>query len=306
MIPVFNNIRYLPAAMHSVMEQWPDAKTMQIAVMDDASTDGDVRQLVRDVAGTRVEYFRHPANVGSLANFNTCLEKARGHYVHLLHADDRVLPGFYARVGQMFAKYPEAGAAFVRERHIDSGGVMLRVAPAQSEKESLLDHWLDRIALEQRLQYVSIAVRRSVYEDVGGFYGVTYGEDWEMWVRIASRYRFAYSPEVLAEYRIHQQSISYSKILSGRSIEDLLWVIDVTDGYLPLEKRKLRSRAARKVLAKEALIHAELLWRAGESTRLVVRHITRALLLPGSLRSYRAALRLGALMLLRTFDLRER
>ena len=28
-------------------------------------------------------------------------------------------------------------------------------------------------------------------------------EDWEMWVRIAAHYDVAYTPEILAEYRLH-------------------------------------------------------------------------------------------------------
>jgi len=31
-----------------------------------------------------------------------------------------------------------------------------------------------------------MVVKREVYEKLGGFYGVEYGEDWEMWVRIAA------------------------------------------------------------------------------------------------------------------------
>src|SRR5687768_13877620 len=93
MIPAYNCSEYLEAALLSVLCQDPGPASMQIAVVDDASTDADVEALVATVGKGRVEYMRHPINVGSLQNFNTCIDRARGHYVHLLHGDDRVLPG---------------------------------------------------------------------------------------------------------------------------------------------------------------------------------------------------------------------
>src|SRR2546423_7512364 len=122
MIPVFNGGSYLPEALSSVLVQAPERERMDIVVVDDASTDVDVAALVRDVGGERVDYFRQPHNIGSVRNFNTCLNLARGRYVHLLHADDRVLPGFYAALEKLFALYPHAGACFSRYRYMNDKG----------------------------------------------------------------------------------------------------------------------------------------------------------------------------------------
>src|SRR5690349_14574480 len=94
MIPAYNCAGYLPQALESVLCQDIGKDRMQIAVMDDYSTDADLARLVQDIGGGRVEYFRQPENVGSLRNFETCLRRSRGRLVHLLHGDDKVLPGF--------------------------------------------------------------------------------------------------------------------------------------------------------------------------------------------------------------------
>ena len=90
MIPVFNAGAFLADTLRSVLAQDPGRATMQIAVVDDASTDINVRELVEQIAGDRVEYHRQCQNVGSVRNFNTSIGLSRGRLVHLLHADDRV------------------------------------------------------------------------------------------------------------------------------------------------------------------------------------------------------------------------
>jgi len=72
-----------------------------------------------------------------------------------------------------------------------------------------------------------MVVKREVYEKLGGFYGVEYGEDWEMWVRIAANYQIAYTPEVLAEYRMHHNSISGKAFLTGQNMKDLNQVMNL-------------------------------------------------------------------------------
>jgi glycosyltransferase involved in cell wall biosynthesis len=62
---------------------------MQIEVVDDGSTDADKEALVKQTGKGRVEYYRQPENVGSLRNFETRLNRATGHYIHILHGDDK-------------------------------------------------------------------------------------------------------------------------------------------------------------------------------------------------------------------------
>ena len=67
---------------------------MPIEVIDDLSVQDDPAAVVREIGDSRVTFFRQPANVGPQANFTTCVQRARGYWVHLLHGDDMVRPGF--------------------------------------------------------------------------------------------------------------------------------------------------------------------------------------------------------------------
>jgi glycosyltransferase involved in cell wall biosynthesis len=260
MIPAYNCSLFLKKAMESVLAQDPGAAVMQIEVVDDASTDADVARLVQDVGRGRVSYYRQEQNVGSLRNFETCINRARGRYIHLMHGDDCVKAGFYKTLGTLFESHPQAGAAFCAWQAIDEQGNVLRQSCLEATEAGLLEDWFYKIAQNQRLQYVAIAVKREVYEALGSFYAVTYGEDWEMWVRIARHYPVAYSPEPLALYREHTGSISGQSFLSGKNIRDIATVINIIKTHIPPKDRNRLNRLARKYYIHWALDHTYKLW----------------------------------------------
>ncbi|WP_162053890.1 glycosyltransferase family 2 protein [Pontibacter pamirensis] len=261
MIPVYNCADYIPEALHSVLAQCIGEEQMQIEVVDDASTDADVEAIVREIGGGRVAYHRQPENVGSLRNFETCINRARGRLVHLLHGDDRVKQGFYRKIAFLFEQFPAAGAAFSNYLDIDSEGKTIKLHKSLAEKDEILKDGLLKIAEHQYIQYVSIVVRREVYEHLGSFYGGVYGEDWEMWARIARVYSIAYSPETLAEYRKHQGSISWPKNETGQNTKDLAIVLNIIENYLPDDKKCIMSKTKKSCalfcLAKANIILGE-------------------------------------------------
>ena len=95
MIPVYNCSNYFPEAILSVLRENVSPEQMEIEVIDDASTDADVEAIVKSIGQGRVKYYRQNENVGSLRNFETCLNRSHGRLIHLLHGDDRVKKGYY-------------------------------------------------------------------------------------------------------------------------------------------------------------------------------------------------------------------
>ncbi|HXS37176.1 MAG TPA: glycosyltransferase [Flavipsychrobacter sp.] len=260
MIPVYNCFGYLREALESVMLQAANRTDMQIEVVDDSSTDSDVAQIVEEIGKGRITYFRQEENVGSLRNFETCILRSKGKLIHLLHGDDIVLPGFYTKMQELFKDFPEAGAAFCRYQYINEKSGILYPSDIEKQEDGILDNWLTRLYQHQRIQTPSIVVKRSVYENLGSFYAVHYGEDWEMWLRIAAHYPFAYTPEILASYRQHPMSISGQYFLSGQNIRDLKTVMDLTEKYIPLSERKTLRKEAEEFYSKYAIGTARMLW----------------------------------------------
>lgn len=272
MIPVYNCAYYLPELLNSLLTQDMVIEDMQIEVVDDCSTDADVRKIVCEIGKGRVSYYRQSENVGSLRNFETCINRSRGKYIHLLHGDDKLLPGFYKEMTAVFEQFPEAGAAFCKHQHINYDGTPKYNEVSENTGPYIPDNWLETLAEKQRLQYVAVVVKRSVYEHLGAFYGVIYGEDWEMWARIAKHYPMATNPKILAQYRQHIESISGTCYKTGRNLRDITKVIDTINTYLPAEKRKHLKYIARKNYAYFAFARKSSLWKRNHSHQPGIRY----------------------------------
>ncbi|HEV2149873.1 MAG TPA: glycosyltransferase [Longimicrobiaceae bacterium] len=245
MIPTFNCARYLARTLESVLAQDPGPERMQIEVVDDCSSLDDPAAVAREVGGGRVGFFRHPANVGQVANFNACLRRSRGRLVHLLHGDDSVRPGFYERMASAFEAEPAVGAAFCRYLVMDEEDRWIHVAALEEPRSGVLEGWLERIGTGQRLQTPGMVVRREVYERLGGFDDrLRYCEDWEMWVRIAAHYPVWYEPEPLAVYRVHRMSVSGTDVRTGENGEHLRRAIRINREHLPADRADEISRRA--------------------------------------------------------------
>lgn len=259
MIPTYNCLAFLQETLECILNQDPGLEEMQIMVVDDCSTDGNVEELVKRVGRSRVEYFRQEQNVGSLRNFETCLNLATGKWVHILHGDDLVMPGFYLEVENLFSHYPDAGAAFTNTAFsITVFNPIKSVEPNQKFQvpnplvptPGLVNNFLILNARKLQVQPPSIVVKRKVYEQLGGFYAVHYGEDWEMWTRIAAKFPIAYSPKCLALYRYWaDNSITQLSIAKGQNIRDITRVIDIMQTYLPENERKKTKKIARREYA---------------------------------------------------------
>lgn len=254
MIPTHNCAAYLRETLASVLTQDPGPEVMQIEVIDDCSTKDDPASVVEELGRGRVKFYRQPQNVGHTRNFQTCLEHAQGHLVHLLHGDDCVRNGFYQKIQQVFETSPEIGATFCRHIHMDEKGHWHYISPLEQPESGILFNWLEQIAVRQRVQTPSIVVRRDVYEKLGGFdRRLSWTEDWEMWVRIAAHYPVGYEVEPLALYRQHSSSSSGKKVQTGEDIQDIRKAISIMGNYLPIESVEKLSRSARKNYAVYAM-----------------------------------------------------
>jgi glycosyltransferase involved in cell wall biosynthesis len=267
MIPTYNPpADYLAQTLRSVLDQAP--AEMQIEVVDDCSPDVDVAALVRGIAGDRVSFYRSPVNQGLAAGWNTCIERARGEWVHILHQDDLVISGFYERFQNGLQTQPAVGAAFCRHALINSNGHWLRLSELHQESAGPLENAQEKIAVEQIILTPSIVVRRSTYEQLGGFSkDLCYVMDWEMWQRIAARFSIWFEPGILAAYRIHQASATSRLIVEAADVRDVQRMIATVSPNYPKDFAEAWIGRARDYYAKVAVIqNRELLvgghWRA--------------------------------------------
>jgi glycosyltransferase involved in cell wall biosynthesis len=229
---------------------------MQIEVIDDHSTDDLVAQSVGRVGRGRVSFHAEPQNRGLAATWNRCIERARGRWVHILHQDDLVLPGFYDHL-RKGAEQSDAGAIFCRYAVANSKGHWMGISELHRESAGLLDDWHARITVRQLIQCPAIAVRRLVYEQLGGFLPrLRYTPDWEMWQRVASQFSFWFEPSILACYRVHSDSATSRMRLDAADVREVREVIDLTTAYHSPDRGRMLAGKARLFYAELAVFHA--------------------------------------------------
>lgn len=265
MIPTYNCASYLRETLASVLAQDPGSEVMQIEVIDDCSTKDDPQAVVKEIGHGRVEFYRQLQNVGHTKNFETCLKRSRGKLVHQLHGDDCVRDGFYQKMQRAFEQKPNLGAAFCRHIFMDEHSHWHYISALEQSESGTLNNWLEKIAVQQRIQTPSIVVRREVYEKLGGFDNrLSWVEDWEMWVRIAAHYSVWYEVEPLALYRMHSASNTGRYVRTGENIQDVRKAVSIVRQYLPSECANKLAKIALKNYAFYALNSANELTKVGD------------------------------------------
>jgi glycosyltransferase involved in cell wall biosynthesis len=221
MIPTYNRPAYLQQTLESVLSQDPGPAEMQIQVCDNYSDVADIESLVRKLGRGRVEYFRQPRPLSD--NHNTCIRHARGNWVHILHDDDMVLPGFYAAYRRAILLHPDALMFHGRFATMDSTGAITSVPDADDGPESVIvEDFLSRQFFENHVKFPTTVVRRDAYEKVGGFCGLLrFLADMDMWFRIGLIGPVGFINRALSLYRVHESSDTCRQMNDGNLMEHL-------------------------------------------------------------------------------------
>lgn len=220
MIPTFNCAKYLRLTLQSVLAQAPGPDQMQIEVVDDCSTKDDPEAVVREVGQGRVQFHRKPQNGGAIANFNTCIERSRGQLVHILHGDDYVLPGFYEKLTAEAQAHPDLAYFASRSFFVDEQEIIFdvshRVPRLESGSTAANDFFYGNPT-----QTPGVVVRRSFYEQHGGFLGaLVHTADCEMWTRAVSLGGGMMLPQVLCCYRFFAANDSGRLARTAENLRD--------------------------------------------------------------------------------------
>jgi glycosyltransferase involved in cell wall biosynthesis len=92
LIPAYNVENYIQECLDSVLTQ--SLHDIEVICVDDASVDDTLSLLNSyEVKDERVRVLRHDTNKGQAAGRNLAYSYARGEYVYMLDADDKIVPG---------------------------------------------------------------------------------------------------------------------------------------------------------------------------------------------------------------------
>lgn len=202
-VPVFNQARFLPAALDSALAQ--TYRDREIIVVDDGSTDDTPGVAQR--YGDAVRYVRQ-ANRGLAGARNAGIGLARGEVVALLDSDDVWLPGFLEHMIGVADAQPQASVYFGAWRYIDADGNLL---PEPPHVHVVPPADIYRALLRANFIVPSTVVMRRAAVVAAGLFDERFRrlEDWELWVRLLRQgHTMSGSSACHLHYRVHGESLS--------------------------------------------------------------------------------------------------
>ncbi|TAE86064.1 MAG: glycosyltransferase [Verrucomicrobia bacterium] len=197
--PSYNYGHYIGECLQSVADQ--EGVSFEHLIMDAGSKDDTAEVVVRF---PHASFFQEP-DKGMSDGINKGFRRANGKWVMWLNADDRLKPGALKAVKEFADRHSEADVIYGCWNFIDAQGNFIR-------RMTLFP--FDRGILIQYGCYIGSTAcfyRRRTTIDEGHLLDVDFGfcMDGEYYARLDSLgKRFAYCPKVLADFRLHGESIS--------------------------------------------------------------------------------------------------
>jgi len=203
-LPTYNRLKYLPAAIASVFEQ--TFQDWELIVADDGS-DADTRAYLQTlVERPRVRLLWLPHTGKPAAVRNAALRVARGEYVAFIDSDDLWTPKKLQT--QLTSLCAHTG------RHWSHTSFLVVNAAGQPKTGTPSDGWpaaggwiLEKlIRMETSIALPGVVVSRALVEQVGGFdEKLMMCEDYELWLRLAAQSEIDAVDEPLTLVRRHTE-----------------------------------------------------------------------------------------------------
>lgn len=204
-IPAYNSMTYLPETVESILRQ--TFTEFEVLIIDDGSSDNIVQWSSQQL-DPRIKLISQKNQGVSVAR-NTGIAHAQGQYIAFLDADDLWETTKLEKQVHCLENNPTVGLVHTWMALIDGKGKPTgRVIASQAEG----DVW-KQLVEKNTVACSSVMARSCCFQTVGVFlprreeYPVDV-EDWEMWIRIAARYRFAVIKHPLMLYRQYPNSTS--------------------------------------------------------------------------------------------------
>lgn len=232
-IPYYSHRDFLVEAIDSVLAQ--TSEDWELLVVDDLGPE-PAEDLVAEYDDPRIRYVRNEVNLGLAGNWNECVRLARTPWVTLLHADDRLLPEYAARVLAATEKVTaDVSVIFTDASIIDESGrptttaadLAKRFARRLAHDHPLRgDHDLAPLLAANYIICPTMCLRRDLLGEAPFRASWRFVPDWDLTVRELLAGRQLYSVRTaLLEYRRHaKQQTSLLTEDSSRFVEEFAFL----------------------------------------------------------------------------------
>lgn len=253
-IPTYNRSSYVRECLTAIDNS--GVSNLEIIVADDGSTD-DTRDVVAKTSPHAKYLWQRNSGTPATAR-NKGFQASQGEYVGFLDCDDAWLPNVSARAVNLLDRYPDVDVLFADARMgnpeqgyvswIEGAGQAAFFALPSHEPEPGLrilekQSFFRRLAVRNPVFIGACIMRREAFEQVGMFDPSLCGAaDWELWLRMASQFTFAFLNKPMAVYTRHLDNMSSDYDKMGREFCQALANVLLKCDLSKENERFIRSR----------------------------------------------------------------
>ena len=197
-IPLYNKAPYVQKALESVLAQ--TFQSFELIVVDDGSKDSSYETAQKILARSKVNcQLIHQENAGVSTARNNGVFASHGDYLCFLDADDWWDSVFLEKMDRFIKSYPEAGIYGTNYYYVKNGRQRVCVTTAETGYINYCQVYAEK--LQMPLWTGAVCVPRTVFDEMGGFRPhLKLGEDFDLWIKIALKYKVAFLNEPYSYY----------------------------------------------------------------------------------------------------------
>ncbi len=232
-IPAFNSEKTIKETINSVLNQtW---KNLELIVINDGCQDSTL-DIVTSIKDPRLKVFSY-TNAGVAVSRNRGFAQAQGEFVSFLDADDLWTVNKLESQLKALQENPQVGVAYSWTDHIDENSQFLR---GGSHYNISGDVYAELLKSNFLANGSNVLIRTQSLIEVGEFnQSFTPAEDWDMYLRLATRYHFVAVPIVQILYRITTTSASGNVFKMEKvSLQIIEYYYNQAPKYLQSQKRE--------------------------------------------------------------------
>lgn len=229
-IPAYNYGRFLGHTVRSVLEQ--GLESLEILVLDNASTDETPQVMKGFAAEPRVRYMRNRWNIGPGYNVHGGVRVATGQFMAILMADDLFNAGHVGRLLPLMQDDPRIAVGYTPIRWIDEQGAELTAPrhPGYRDEDYLggRNEVADLLIFDNYIAPSAAIIRRSAFLSTCHWNPQLNGAgDWDMVIQLAERFPdFAFVSTPGVSYRVHASQYSNGFYATTAPLEDHIRILE--------------------------------------------------------------------------------
>lgn len=204
LMPVYNTAQYLPEVIESILNQ--TFGDFEFLIINDGSKDNSQEVIERYAQKDQRIRSIYQENVGLVETLNRGISLARGSLIARQDGDDLSLPTRLEKQVEFLNRNPDCALL----------GTAIRTFGGPNPSKDIFyytfhEQIADMFLLENSIAHGSVMFLKSAILEVGGYIDSPRTkniEDYDLWARVARKFRVCNLDEILYRYRIHSESMS--------------------------------------------------------------------------------------------------